>query len=77
MSLRLFWHVVSTEARTQMSYRVDFWLNAVVSFVAQIVLMYFLWQAMFSESGATRIGASVIIAPPRSSSGHFLTEPSL
>lgn len=55
MRPRLFLQVVSVEARSQMSYRVDFWMNAVVSFIAQIALMYFLWQAVFHESGATRI----------------------
>ena len=56
MSPRLFFQVASIEARSQMSYRVDFWINAVVGFVAHFALMYFLWSAMFTESGATRIG---------------------
>lgn len=56
MNARLFLQVASIEARGQMSYRVDFWLNAVVGFLAQFGLMVFLWTAMFTESGATRIG---------------------
>ena len=56
MTPRLFLHVMSVEARSQMSYRVDFWLNAVVSFVAQLALVYFLWTAIFAESGKTKVG---------------------
>ena len=56
MRPRLFWHVSSLEARTGMSYRVDFWLNVVVEFATQFVIVYFLWQAMFLESGRDAIG---------------------
>ena len=56
MSPRLFRHIVSVEARTSMSYRVDFWINSVVGFLAHFGLMYFLWSAMFAESGEARIG---------------------
>jgi ABC-2 type transport system permease protein len=56
VSLRLFWHIVSVEARTRMSYRVDFWINSVVGFLAHFGLMYFLWNAMFAESGQESIG---------------------
>lgn len=56
MTGRLFFQVASIEARSQMSYRVDFWINSVVGFGAHFVLMYFLWSAMFTESGAERIG---------------------
>ena len=48
---RLLWRVTSLEARTHMSYRVDFWLNAVVGFVADFGVVYFLWMAVFRESG--------------------------
>jgi ABC-2 type transport system permease protein len=47
---------VSVEARTRLSYRVDFWIDAAVGFLANFGLMYFLWAAMFRESGETRIG---------------------
>jgi len=56
VSPRLFLHIMSLEARTSMSYRVDFWISAVVGFLAHFGLMYFLWGAMFAESGETRIG---------------------
>jgi ABC-2 type transport system permease protein len=53
---RLFFRICSIEARTRMSYRVDFWLNTVVGLLAQFGLVYFLWDAMFRESGVERIG---------------------
>lgn len=56
MNPRLFLHVVSVEARTRMSYRVDFWINSVVGFLAHFILMYFLWDAVFRESGKAAIG---------------------
>lgn len=51
----LFVQIALLEARTRMSYRVDFWLNAVVSFAVELGVAYFLWDAMFRESGATTI----------------------
>ncbi|MHC4930869.1 MAG: ABC transporter permease [Planctomycetota bacterium] len=56
MSPRLFFRVCSIEARTRMSYRVDFWLNTVVGFFAQFGLVYFLWQAMFAAQSSAAIG---------------------
>lgn len=52
----LFSHVVSLEARTRLSYRVDFWIHAVVAFVTELTLVWFLWSSIFRESGAERIG---------------------
>ena len=56
MSLRLFLHVASVEMRKRMSYRVDFWLNAFVGFAAELCIAWFLWQALFAESGKDTIG---------------------
>ncbi len=56
MRLILFWNIFTIEARKQMSYRVDFWLNTVVGLVAGIVIPYFLWLNIYAESGQTRIG---------------------
>ncbi len=56
MTPRLFLHIANLEARKTMSYRADFWINVVVSFFAQLGIVYFLWQAIFSESGSERIG---------------------
>jgi ABC-2 type transport system permease protein len=53
---RLFWHVASVEARAHMSYRVDFWLNVVVGFAAQFVLVWFLWKEIFRQSGTALVG---------------------
>ncbi len=56
MRIRLFLHVFTTEARRMMSYRVDFWLNAVVGLIAGIVIPYFLWRAIFDASPNEEIG---------------------
>lgn len=55
MSARLFLHVMSMEARRRMSYRVDFWINAVVGFAVQFAVVWFLWQAMYTENGTDSI----------------------
>ncbi|NJN14572.1 MAG: ATP-binding cassette domain-containing protein [Planctomycetes bacterium] len=55
MSPRLFARVMSLQARTHMSYRLDFWIQAVVGFVGHFALAWFLWGAMFRESGRTEI----------------------
>jgi viologen exporter family transport system permease protein len=52
----LYFHVVSTEARKRMSYRADFWISTVVGFLVQFGVAWFLWTAVFRESGATTIG---------------------
>ena len=52
----LFLRVVATEARVHLAYRADFWIQSVLGVAAQVALAYFVWQAMFRESGATRIG---------------------
>jgi ABC-type uncharacterized transport system permease subunit len=48
---RLFWQVLSVEIRARMSYRADFWINALVGFLAEFGLVWFLWDALFRESG--------------------------
>jgi ABC-2 type transport system permease protein len=52
----LFFHVALLEARTRMTYRVDFWINAIASFLIALGVAWFLWDAMFRESGASTIG---------------------
>lgn len=56
MKPRLFLDVASVEARKLMSYRADFWLSAVASFVVEIAVAYYLWSAIFRESGREVIG---------------------
>lgn len=52
----LFLKIVNLELRKQMNYRVDFWVNSVVSFFAAMGVMYFLWDSIFAASGAEIIG---------------------
>jgi ABC-2 type transport system permease protein len=54
--MRVFASVMAVEARKKMSYRVDFWLNAVVAFFAELAVAYFIVVALFSASGAERLG---------------------
>ncbi|MDP2359554.1 MAG: ABC-2 family transporter protein [bacterium] len=53
---RLFSHVASVEARKAMSYRADFWINVVVSFFAQLGVVWYLWEAIFRSTGQALIG---------------------
>ena len=64
MSPKLFLQVVSLEARTKFSYRVDFWVNAVGSFGIELMMAFYLWTAMFEASGATSIRAASNHAAP-------------
>lgn len=56
MSLRLFGRIFSLEVRKEMSYRLDFWVNALVGFLAYFGVAYYLWEAVFRESGKSVIG---------------------
>ena len=56
MKVQLFSRVLNLESRKLMSYRVDFWLNVVVSFFTQLAVAYFLWLAVFDYSGSETIG---------------------
>jgi ABC-2 type transport system permease protein len=53
---RLFLRVFATEARRRLAYRADFWVNALLSFGAELAIAWFLWQAIFEESGQREIG---------------------
>lgn len=55
MTARLFLRVAATEAKKRLSYRVDFWLQACVVFLVEAMLAWFVWQAVFVESGRDRI----------------------
>jgi len=55
-ALRLYSHVASVEARKAMSYRADFWVNVILSFFAQLGVMWYLWQAIFATTGQATIG---------------------
>ncbi len=56
MRVALFGRVLSLESRKLMSYRVDFWLNVVVSFATQLAVAYFLWLAIFAYADSGTIG---------------------
>ena len=56
MSPRVFWSVLSVEARKRLGYRADFWVQSFVGFVAEFGLVWFLWRAMYVESGRVAMG---------------------
>ena len=51
MTPRLFFNILSVEARVRMSYRADFWINAVVGVLAEMGIAYFICTALFLGSG--------------------------
>lgn len=55
MTLRLFLHIVSLEMRKQMSYRADFWIRALLGFLAELGVYVFLAHALFAGSGQATI----------------------
>ena len=52
----LFTRVLTLEALKLMSYRADFWLTSVVSFVVELFVIYVVWRAVFAETGRSEIG---------------------
>lgn len=56
MRPRLFALVASMEARKLMSYRADFWISTIFTFAIQITVAYYLWRAIFVETGDPVIG---------------------
>lgn len=56
MNARLFWGLLSMEVRKVLSYRANFWTNSVLGFIVQLGAVYYLWRAMFLESGRNEIG---------------------
>lgn len=56
MRLALFGHLASIEARARFSYRVDFWLNALVSFAVEMVVVWFLWDSIYRATDDELIG---------------------
>lgn len=62
MTARLFVQVLSLQARKLMSYRANFWLSAVVTFVVELALAWFLWSAIFRETGRSVIAGFTLSA---------------
>lgn len=56
MSPRLLWQIASVEARKRMSYRVDFWLSALVSMLVTVGVATFVMGAIFREAGRAEVG---------------------
>lgn len=50
--MRLFWSIAGVEARKRMSYRADFWLNAIAGFVTELGVAWFITTAMFANGGS-------------------------
>jgi ABC-2 type transport system permease protein len=51
MSPRVFASVFGVEARRRMGYRADFWIQSLVGFLAEFGVVWFLWDALYRESG--------------------------
>jgi ABC-2 type transport system permease protein len=62
VSPRLFVQVLSIQARKLMSYRANFWIAAVVAFVVELALAWFLWSAVFRETGRAEIAGFTLSA---------------
>lgn len=56
--MRVSWlvSVYTMELRRLFSYRMDFWTQFLGALVAQFGVAWFLWKAIYAESGATEIG---------------------
>jgi ABC-2 type transport system permease protein len=60
MNLRLYAAVAGMQARKLMSYRGDFWISAVVGFVAQAGILYALWHSLYREAGTAEIAGRTL-----------------
>lgn len=56
MKPKLFFQVFTMELRKLMSYRANFWIGALFSFLIHIGVVYYVWRAAYTESGKTMIG---------------------
>jgi ABC-2 type transport system permease protein len=50
MRLKLLIALFSMEVRRRMSYRLDFWVTAVLNFVAAVIIPWFFWGAVYARS---------------------------
>jgi ABC-2 type transport system permease protein len=62
VTARLFAQVLSLQTRKLMSYRTNFWLSTVVTFVVELALAWFLWSAVFRETGRSVIAGFTLSA---------------
>lgn len=61
MNLGFYAAIAGMQARKLMSYRGDFWINALVGFVAQAGIIYALWQSAFREAGVAEIAGRTLM----------------
>ena len=52
----LYRQVLSLELRKTFSYRFDFWFRFLGVLMANVVIAYYLWSAIFAQTGAAQIG---------------------
>jgi ABC-2 type transport system permease protein len=48
--------VASLEVRRSLTYRADFWVQALLTFLVEIALAWFLWRGVFDAAGTATIG---------------------
>lgn len=65
MSPRLFLRVAGMEVRRTVTYRVDFWAQALLGFLAEWALAWFLWLGVFEASGAATVGGLTLAGAVR------------
>ena len=56
MNLRLFASVFGIEVRKSMTYRVDFWIQVLINFLAAIAIPYFFWKEVYRVAETPRLG---------------------
>ena len=56
MRPRLFWNILTVEARKRMSYRADFWINSVAGILVSFSVFWFLTWAMFAAARQSNLG---------------------
>ncbi len=54
-SLRLALQVVSIELRRTLTYRFEFWFRFIGTLFANVTLAYFLWKAIYEQTGSAEI----------------------
>lgn len=50
------WQALTLELRRAFAYRTEFWLRFLGLLAAQVVIAYYLWRAVYAQSGTTMIG---------------------
>ncbi|MDX6180673.1 ABC-2 family transporter protein [Flavobacterium sp. Fl-77] len=53
--MKLYFKVLILEAKTKMTYRFDFWINSIISFLVEFFVVWFLWSAIFEQTKLKQI----------------------